>query len=131
MPPLTASRHRYGLRTVSGCWPGITQGGATFSAEALIPLDGGAAFWAGCDKGCPATRTEFAPFPIFAAAFRTAHLSPPVLSIAQLVEQRLGVLQVGGIEALGEPVVDLREHDSRFVWTVLLRKKSCESRCSA
>ena len=28
--------------------------------------------------------------------------------VAQLVEQRLGVLQVGGVEALGEPVVDFR-----------------------
>ena len=27
----------------------------------------------------------------------------------QLVEQRLGVLQVGGVEALGEPAVDRRE----------------------
>jgi hypothetical protein len=26
---------------------------------------------------------------------------------AQLIEQRLGVLQIGGVEALGEPVVDL------------------------
>jgi len=27
-------------------------------------------------------------------------------SCCQLVEQRLGVFQVGGVEALGEPVVD-------------------------
>jgi hypothetical protein len=27
----------------------------------------------------------------------------------KLVQQRLGVLQVGGVEALGEPVVDFRE----------------------
>jgi hypothetical protein len=26
---------------------------------------------------------------------------------AQLIEQRLGLLQVGGVEALGEPVVDV------------------------
>ncbi len=28
---------------------------------------------------------------------------------AQFVEQRLGVLQVGGVEALGDPVVDFGE----------------------
>ena len=31
-------------------------------------------------------------------------------SAAQLLEQRLGLLQVGGVEALGEPVVDFREY---------------------
>ena len=29
---------------------------------------------------------------------------------SKFVEDRLGVLQVGGVEALGEPVVDFREH---------------------
>src|SRR5262249_15774868 len=29
---------------------------------------------------------------------------------AQLLEERLGVLQIGGVEALGEPVVDFGEH---------------------
>src|SRR5215469_6685040 len=38
----------------------------------------------------------------------------PVLT-AQLVEQRLGVLEVGGVEAFGEPVVDFGEHHTRFV----------------
>jgi hypothetical protein len=33
----------------------------------------------------------------------------------QFVEQRLGVLQVGGVEALGEPVVDFGEHRERLV----------------
>jgi len=32
---------------------------------------------------------------------------------AQLIEQRPGVLQVDGVEALGEPVVDLAEHCTR------------------
>ena len=32
-----------------------------------------------------------------------------------LVEQRLGVLQIRGVEALGEPVVDFGEHRARFV----------------
>ena len=31
-------------------------------------------------------------------------------SSTDFFEQRLGVLQVGGVEALGEPVVDVGEH---------------------
>ena len=42
------------------------------------------------------------------------------MSRNQLVEQRLGVLQVGGVEALGEPVVDFGEHRARFVALALL-----------
>src|SRR5215472_1237069 len=34
---------------------------------------------------------------------------------AELVQQRLGVLQIGGLEALGEPVVDLGDHRARLV----------------
>ena len=36
--------------------------------------------------------------------------SRPPTSSAQLIKQRLGVFQVGGVEALGEPVVDIGEH---------------------
>ena len=37
--------------------------------------------------------------------------SPFALALmAQLVEQRLGILQVGGVEAFGEPVVDFGEY---------------------
>jgi hypothetical protein len=35
--------------------------------------------------------------------------------LAQLIEQRLGVFQIGGVEALGEPAVDFGEHRARFV----------------
>jgi hypothetical protein len=38
-------------------------------------------------------------------------------SAAQFVEQRLGVFQIGGVEALGEPVVDLGEHRAGLVAT--------------
>ena len=34
---------------------------------------------------------------------------------AQLMEQRLGVLQIGGVEALGEPAVDLGKDCARLV----------------
>ena len=69
MPPLTDGRCRYGLGTISGCWRGITQTAAAFTAKAFVRLDGCATFGAGGEEGRPAFRTEFAPFPIFAAAF--------------------------------------------------------------
>ena len=46
---------------------------------------------------------------------------------AQLVEQRLGVLQVGSVEAFGEPVVDRGKHRARFVAVTLFRKQSGEA----
>ena len=38
--------------------------------------------------------------------------------VAQLIQQRLGLLQVGGVEAFGEPVVDFRQHRARLVATI-------------
>ena len=76
MPPLTASRRRYELRTINGCRRGNTQGGAAFSAKAFVRLDGCATFGACGEEGRPAFRTELAAFSIFAAAFRTAHTFP-------------------------------------------------------
>ena len=49
-------------------------------------------------------------------------------SNAQLVEQRPGVFQVGGVEALGEPAVDLGERRARLVATALLRQQTGETR---
>jgi hypothetical protein len=43
------------------------------------------------------------------AAFQTAHIPPMSELHAQLVQQRLGVLQVSGVEAFGEPVVNFGE----------------------
>ena len=40
----------------------------------------------------------------------------------QLIEQRLGVVEVGGVEAVGEPAVDFGEHRARFVAFALLRR---------
>jgi len=39
---------------------------------------------------------------------------------SQFVEQRVGLLQVGGIEAFGEPVVDLGEHRASVLAPMLL-----------
>src|SRR6266851_7252830 len=47
---------------------------------------------------------------------------------SQLVEQRLGISQVGGVEAFGEPAVDFSEHRARFVALTLLveqPRKAC------
>ncbi len=40
----------------------------------------------------------------------------------QLVQQRLGFLEVGGVEAFGEPAIDFREHGMRLAegWEELL-----------
>ena len=40
----------------------------------------------------------------------------------KLIHQRLNVLQVGGVEAFGEPVVDVGEHRAGFIALALLRE---------
>ena len=47
-------------------------------------------------------------------------------SVAHLIEQRLRVLQVGGVEALGEPVVDIGEHRARLVAAVSVAQQARE-----
>src|SRR5208337_1376616 len=46
---------------------------------------------------------------------------------AEFLEQRLGVFQVGGVEALGEPVVDSREHRAGFLAMTLLVEQPRET----
>src|SRR6266849_3548014 len=50
---------------------------------------------------------------------------------SQLVEQRLGISQVGGVEAFGEPAVDFGEHRARLVATTLLCEQPRETHGSA
>ena len=38
--------------------------------------------------------------------------------------QRVGVFQIGGVEALGEPVVDLGEHRPRFIAAIGISQQS-------
>jgi hypothetical protein len=40
----------------------------------------------------------------------------------EIVQQRLGVFQIGGVEAFGEPAVDFREHRVGFVAAALFRE---------
>ena len=53
--------------------------------------------------------------------------SPNKRLVAQLIEQRLGLFQIGGIEAFGEPVVDRGEHRARFSGTALSREQTAEA----
>src|SRR5215831_10868174 len=45
----------------------------------------------------------------------------------QLLEHRLCFLQIGGVEALGEPVVDFGEYRTRFVATASMVQHSREA----
>ena len=56
---------------------------------------------------------------IFVVALRAAHRG----LCRQFVEQRLGVLQVGGVEALGEPFVNLGERRAGSPLRLVSRSK--------
>jgi hypothetical protein len=68
--------------------------------------------------------------PVFNAvafmAVRRPDLSPRLVNrlCVQFLQQRLGVLQISGVEALGEPVVDFGEHAARLVAAILLREQA-------
>src|SRR5712664_1982740 len=65
-------------------------------------------------RGAPHSAQNFRPSRFSAAQFEQRILR------AQLVEHRFSVLEVGGVEALGEPAVDVAEHRARLVATALL-----------
>ena len=56
------------------------------------------------DSGLPHSGQNFLP-----DVLSVPHLEQR-MSDAQLIEQRLGVLKVGGVEALGEAIIDFGEH---------------------
>ena len=56
------------------------------------------------------------------AGVRTASACRELDLRAQLVEQSFRVLQIGGVEAFGEPVVDFGEHRARIAALALLRE---------
>src|SRR5215475_4629111 len=47
--------------------------------------------------------------------------------LRQLLQQRLGFLEVGGVEALGEPAVDRREQVVRFLAFALLLPQAAQA----
>src|SRR5262245_25679089 len=58
----------------------------------------------------PIQGTEINPRSLIRTQKTTIVRNEPSRRIAQLLEQRLGLLQVGGVKALGEPVVDFGEN---------------------
>src|SRR5262245_7322170 len=64
-----------------------------------------------------ALEAEFGVLRILGRAASTAHLEP---ALRKLFQQRLRVLQVRSVEALGEPAVDLGEHGASLIAFVLL-----------
>src|SRR6516165_6448233 len=53
--------------------------------------------------------------------FSLSHFEQRML-FAQLVQQRLGVFQIGSVEPFREPVVDFGEHRARFIQPIVLHK---------
>src|SRR5215469_4458030 len=67
----------------------------------------------------------YSVFPVFTSAERSVVVKS--CSIVQFMEQRLGVLQVGGIEALGEPFIDGSEKILSSCALPPLSQHSCET----
>ena len=51
--------------------------------------------------------------------------------LIKFIEKLLGVLQVAGIETLGEPIPDFGKHRTRLITTTLLRQQEHETRGGA
>jgi len=69
--------------------------------------------------------------PIQGLASNIPRIAMRFSATAQLVQQRPGVLQVSGAEALGEPVVDVGEHSARFVTAAGVAQQPREAGCRA
>jgi len=69
---------------------------------------------------------ELHTFRILKPALAAAHDPLCRRSDAELVEQSLCVLEVGGVEALGEPAVDVREHRAPLVAAAGVTEESRE-----
>ena len=54
-------------------------------------------------------------------------ISPHPRLIAQLIEQRPGILQISGIETFAEPFVDLGEHGPRFVALTIVNEQTSKA----
>ena len=68
------------------------------------------------ESGLPHSGQNFLP-----DILSVPHLVQRML-IAQLVQQRLGVFQIGSVEPFREPVVDFGEHRVRFIQPIVLHK---------
>jgi hypothetical protein len=74
----------------------------------------------GIRQRVPALRAEFLARDPF------CHFEERILC-SRLVEQHLGVPQIGSIEALGEPAIDFGEHRARLVAEALFCKQPREA----
>jgi hypothetical protein len=79
-------------------------------------------------EGCRTLAAELRTFAIVCAALCTANFSPSRHLLTQLIEERFGVFQVGGVESFGEPVVDFGEHCAGLVAVALFVKEAGEAR---
>ena len=69
--------------------------------------------------------SSFAPHPSQNEAsegLSLLHFAHSIELSAEILKQRLGVFQIGGIKTFGEPVVDVREHRAGLVATALFRE---------
>ena len=61
------------------------------------------------------------------AGLSLLHFVQSIWLRAEFLEQGFGVFEVGGVEAFGEPAVDLGEHRARHVATALFREHPREA----
>ena len=128
MAPFSASRTRYGCgNSRCGCrrdnldfgeqlwcvlrcraWQDWGQSSTAVLAELGRRVIFSAALRTSNRQRAPAVGAELPAGFTFRAAFCAAHIRR--LLPAQLIEQGFGVLQIGSVEAFGEPIVDFGEH---------------------
>ena len=60
------------------------------------------------------------------ATFQTGHTPHSGLS-GQFVQQRLGVFKVRRVEALSEPLVNVRQYHARLLATTLVHEQPCQA----
>jgi hypothetical protein len=72
---------------------------------------------------------NFAHSRLVAPHFETPNIWHAGHLVCQLIEEGFGVDEVGGIEALAKPIVDVGEHRARFVAPSLFRQQPCETGC--
>ena len=78
-------------------------------------------------KGTAHSLQNFIPSGFSAPQFEQRIFPSGRHSISHLVKQCLGVFQVGGVEAFGQPVVDLGQHRASLVAFALLREQPRET----
>src|SRR6516165_7926718 len=78
----------------------------------------------------PSSRRAKARPSLDCAEFHPAHTYHPGLG-GQFLQQRLGLLEVSGVEAFGEPVVDFGEHRAGLVAAASIAQQAGKADASA